>query len=142
MNGIKLSDLRHIAQRMAKARLDELALCHEGISVRMRFAPQNVPPGYPPAPATLPAEAPSATDRTATITATGPGQFLARHPAHEQNYVASGSQINVGDLLGVIRMGGVYLPLYSPVTGTVTRVLPAEEYVEYGQSVVEIEQSQ
>ncbi|MFC6377047.1 acetyl-CoA carboxylase biotin carboxyl carrier protein [Tatumella terrea] len=141
MNGIKLSDLRHIAQRMAKARLDELALCHEGVSVRMRFAPQQTQPGSPPAPVMPPPQEDLPSDRTATITATGPGQFLPRHPAHEQNYVAPGSQITAGDLLGVIRMGGVYLPLYSPVTGTVTRLHPADEYVEYGQPVVVVEQA-
>lgn len=141
MNGIKLSDLRHIAQRMAKARLDELALCHEGVSVRMRFAPQQAFAGTSPTPVAAPPEEVTACDHTTTIPATGPGQFLARHPAHEQNYVASGSQVIAGDLLGVIRMGGFYLPLYSPVTGTVTRVLPAEEYVEYGQPVVVVEQA-
>ena len=107
----------------------------------MRFAPQQAQPGSPPAPVMPPPQEGLPSDRTATITATGPGQFLPRHPAHEQNYGAPGSQITAGDLLGVIRMGGVYLPLYSPVTGTVTRLHPAEEYVEYGQPVVVVEQA-
>lgn len=140
---MKLSDLRQIAQRMAKARLDELVLCHHGVSVRMRFAPQDIVFSAPSVPVDVVADLSVAeANRTEMITASAPGQFLSRHPGHTQNYIAIGSLVKVGDLVGTLRMGEFYLPLYSSVSGKVTEIITTEDYVEYGQPVVFIERAE
>ena len=70
------------------------------------------------------------------VLAQGPGYFLRHHPAHHQEYISQGSIVKAGDMLGVVKMGQIYLPIYSPLDGEVVEVMATESQVEYGQTVI------
>ena len=134
----KITELRQLAQHMARARLEELAITVQGTSVRMRFStisspelsevPQNEVDH-------LPNQSVEA-EPLQPIFAQGPGHFLRQHPAHSHDYITTGVTVKSGDLVGVVKMGRIYLPLYSHIDGEVVEVMATESIVEYGQAVI------
>lgn len=135
----KITDLRQLALHMAKARLDELAITQQGMSIRMRFRPSpfdenNEVPTQETTHLTTPPSLEQ--DSRQPVLAQGPGYFLRHHPAHHQEYISQGSIVKAGDMLGVVKMGQIYLPIYSPLDGEVVEVMATESQVEYGQTVI------
>jgi len=134
----KISEIRQLAERMGKAGLEELAITYQEMSLRMRFTPiplyiEREAPGQEVDNLTTPI---TESDPVQPVIAQGPGYFLRQHPAHRQEYVGLGEAIKTGDLLGVVKMGQVYLPVYSPFDGQVVEIMATESVVEYGQAVV------
>lgn len=135
----KITDLRQLALHMAKARLDELAITQQGMSIRMRFRPSpfvenNEVPTQETTHLTTPPSLEQ--DPRQPVLAQGPGYFLRHHPAHHREYISQGSIVKAGDMLGVVKMGQIYLPIYSPLDGEVVEVMATESQVEYGQTVI------
>lgn len=135
----KITDLRQLALRMAKARLEELAITHQGRSIRMRFSlsaliENNEGPAQEITHSMTPPSIEQ--DPRQPVLAQGPGYFLRHHPAHHQEYISQGSVVKAGDMLGVVKMGQIYLPIYSPLDGEVVEVMATESQVEYGQTVI------
>ncbi|WKX26987.1 acetyl-CoA carboxylase biotin carboxyl carrier protein [Tatumella ptyseos] len=135
----KITDLRQLALHMAKARLDELAITQQGMSIRMRFRSSPfVANNEVPTQETTHLTTPSSLeqDLRQPVLAQGPGYFLRHHPTHHQEYISQGSIVKAGDMLGVVKMGQIYLPIYSPLDGEVVEVMATESQVEYGQTVI------
>ncbi|KPX97366.1 Uncharacterized protein ALO63_00517 [Pseudomonas amygdali pv. mori] len=75
------------------------------------------------------------------VRADNPGVFVSRHPDEKNSYVKPGDTVAVGQLLGLLRIGLLYLPVRSQQAGRVTRFLAAEhERVGYGQPLIELEE--
>ncbi|RMP80916.1 biotin/lipoyl-containing protein [Pseudomonas syringae] len=75
------------------------------------------------------------------IAADNPGVFVSRHSDEKNSYVKPGDTVAAGQLLGLLRIGLLYLPVRSQQAGRVTRFLAAEhERVGYGQPLIELEE--
>ena len=75
------------------------------------------------------------------IAADNPGVFVASHPDEKSSYVKPGDAVVAGQLLGLLRIGLLYLPVRSDKAGRVVRFLVAEhERVGYGQPLIELEE--
>jgi len=78
--------------------------------------------------------------RFTPLSAPAPGRVLLRHPLLAENFAAPGSLIKQHDLLAVVKMGALYLPVRSPVSGRLISFLVSEgDAVEFGQEIAEIQ---
>ncbi|PBQ00381.1 acetyl-CoA carboxylase biotin carboxyl carrier protein [Pseudomonas congelans] len=75
------------------------------------------------------------------VTADNPGVFVLSHPDERSRYVKPGDSVAAGQLLGLLRIGLLYLPVRSNQAGRLVRFLAAEnERVGYGQPLIELEE--
>lgn len=69
-----------------------------------------------------------------------PGRVLLRHPLLAENFVVSGSPIAAQDLLAMVKVGALYLPVRSPVSGRLISLAVSEgDAVEFGQEIAKIQ---
>ncbi|WP_261847356.1 acetyl-CoA carboxylase biotin carboxyl carrier protein [Pectobacterium araliae] len=130
-----LAELRLLAKTLRKTAVNRIEINGKGWSVRMTRVP-TVPVVLPPA---EPSEPPHV---IFTVCAPLPGQLLLRHPLLDSYYVTPEKDVQVNDILGFIKVGVVYLPLRSTVSGTVVAVESADEQpVEYGSEIFRIRTS-
>lgn len=132
-DAISLKELRQLARKMNAAGLHELEWRNAHLSVRLRYdAPGVTLPAAAQATVAGPAE------RTLTpVCAPMPGHIVLCHPSHGEAYVQPGQQVKQHDLLALVKVGPLYLPLRSPVDGTLAAIqVGALEQVEYGSEIM------
>jgi len=75
-----------------------------------------------------------------TIISPSIGVFTSSHPLAPKPYVAPGTAVRAGDIVGLLSIGPVLLPVEAPCAGTVRRVLSKEgALVGFGDPLIEIE---
>ncbi len=123
-----LGDLRQIAQKMRASGLESIELNGSCYRVRMKCAPQAMPERPPQTP---PAPAPQI-----SLSAPMPGIVLLQHPLNGLALTETGETVEKSALLGMLKVGAVYLPLRSPVSGVISAIQVAQgEVVEYGTEI-------
>jgi acetyl-CoA carboxylase biotin carboxyl carrier protein len=137
---ITLPDLRQVARKMRTSGLDCIELRGHQWSVRMKYpttsltrvAPEQTMPAEPLEGA-LPA------DTHTLVTAMMPGRVLLCHPLHKSPFVQPGQRVKQHDLLALLKVNGLYLPVCSPVDGTVVSVaLQQGDVAEYCSEIMKI----
>ncbi|GFZ58714.1 hypothetical protein PSE10B_03170 [Pseudomonas amygdali pv. eriobotryae] len=135
---MNINEIRQLAGWIRDAGLTVLELKRPGFELLIR---RGVRADSPASRADLDVavEQPPAT--ALVIAADNPGVFVSRHPDEKNSYVKPGDTVAVGQLLGLLRIGLLYLPVRSQQAGRVTRFLAAEhERVGYGQPLIELEE--
>lgn len=125
---IPLPTLRAVARKMQTAGLNHLALGGKTWSVKMTFA--AVPPSLPQA-------TPAPSIATRPVGAPMPGTLRLRHPLSQQDFVQAGQAVKPDDVLALVQVGPLYLPITSPVRGTVNNIAISDgARVEYDEEIL------
>ncbi|NIA88342.1 acetyl-CoA carboxylase biotin carboxyl carrier protein [Rahnella aceris] len=129
-----LSELRDIARKMRKSGLSQIELSGNGFRVSMKYAPVS--------PAILPCRMPDETPALPALTAPDavcapfPGIVLLQHPLNKIPFTQPGEKVGKDALLGLLKVGVIYLPLRSPVQGVVASLSVEDgDCVEYGAEI-------
>ncbi|ANF58172.1 acetyl-CoA carboxylase biotin carboxyl carrier protein [Halotalea alkalilenta] len=135
-------DIRNVQQLMIwmrEADLLHLELERPGGSLLLRRSPRTA--ASPAATRFETATSPAATPANSggehlggeIVRADTVGQFLIQHPLRETPLVRQGDRVDAGDLLGLLRIGSLYLPVRAHVAGRVSEPLtPPGGLVGYG----------
>jgi biotin carboxyl carrier protein len=105
-NTVTLQELEQLAQSLRATTISHLALSGKDWSVRMTTLPRS--PFMPP-----PEEATIFT----AVYSPAPGLAMLRHPMLAENFIAPGQPVKHGDVLALVKVGVVYFPVRSPVSG-------------------------
>lgn len=135
---MNIKEIRQLAAWIRDAGLNVLELKRPGFELLIRR-------GEPVQACTAPSAPQVAAEQSAltahVVSADNPGVFVSSHPDERDSYVKPGDAVAVGQLLGLLRIGLLYLPVRSHQAGHVLRFLAAEnERVGYGQPLVELEE--
>ena len=126
---IAFEDVRQLAQKMHNAGLRELEWRGADWSVRLRYPSGKTMDEPPPLPAA--AEPP-----LLPVCSPMPGRLLLSHPSHGEAFVSEGQHVAPNDILALVQVGPLYLPVRSPVAGTLKNlVAPAGSRLEYGSEI-------
>ncbi|EKG31837.1 acetyl-CoA carboxylase biotin carboxyl carrier protein [Pseudomonas avellanae] len=135
---MNINEIRQLAGWIRDAGLTVLELKRPGFELLIRRGAPAYPHASPPDVQTA-AEQPQAA--ACVIAADNPGIFVSSHPDEKNSYVKPGDSVAAGQLLGLLRIGRLYLPVRSSQAGRVVRFLAAEhERVGYGQPLIELEE--
>lgn len=119
------AELEQIAKWLRAASLSSVEIERPGYSIRISVSTKG------PA---LPQQAP-----VRAATATTIGTLLDRHPIRAAAFVQIGTNVEPGDVVGLVKNGCTLTPVLSPLCGTVTAVLvPPGTTVDYGRAIIEI----
>lgn len=78
-----------------------------------------------------------------SLSAPMPGVVLLQHPLNGLMLAKAGDAIEKFALLGLLKVGAVYLPLRSPVSGVLTAIeVEQGEAVEYGREIFVLRDSE
>lgn len=125
---MNIASLRRLALWLQEADLAELRLDTPSCYVRLVRAPKSAAPRP-----SKPTAAPDATAPKTLARATSCGHFHARHPARPDIQPATGDSVAAGDYVGLLAVGGLYLPVVAEVDGTLGAYLVADgQLVDYG----------
>ena len=128
-NTVTLQELEQLAQSLRATTISHIALGGKDWSVRMTTSVQPF--------------SSTPTDVTPVLTSVrspAPGLALLHHPLLEQHFTAPGQWVKAGDLLALIKMGVVYLPVRSPVSGRLESLLITQgQPVEFDQQLAQIQ---
>ncbi|MCU5772133.1 acetyl-CoA carboxylase biotin carboxyl carrier protein subunit [Erwiniaceae bacterium BAC15a-03b] len=132
---LALRDLRKIAQKMRASGLGCIEFGGDNYRVRLEYAPQAAQLMPITAGASAP-ESPVLAD-SAALCAPMPGTVLLQHPANGLPFTSPGAEVQKDAMLALLKVGLIYLPLRSPVTGVVESLQVAQgECVEYGSEIM------
>ncbi|MHC6225166.1 acetyl-CoA carboxylase biotin carboxyl carrier protein [Pseudomonas sp. X10] len=136
---MKIDEVRQLAVWLGAAGLSALELKRGDETLLLRRAVQ-VARGSS-SPVVAPAHEGASEPSRASVTASGPGLFFATHPDEAAPYVQGGDVLSQGQLVGVLRVGMLFLPVRSNLAGRVRQVLVADgQAVGYGQALIELEE--
>lgn len=129
-----LSELRSVAQKMRKSGLSQIELRGNGFRVSIKYAPVS--------PAILPCRVPDETPALPALAAPDavcapfPGIVLLQHPLSKIPFTQPGEKVGKDALLGLLKVGVIYLPLRSPVQGVVEPLSVKDgDCMEYGAEI-------
>ncbi|HFP9303463.1 acetyl-CoA carboxylase biotin carboxyl carrier protein [Raoultella planticola] len=126
---IAFEDVRQLAQKMHNAGLRELEWRGADWSVRLRYPGGKTMAEPPPLPAA--AEPP-----LLSVCSPMPGRLLLSHPSHGEAFVSEGQRVEPDDILALVQVGALYLPVRSPVAGTLkSLVATSGNRLEYGSEI-------
>lgn len=127
---IAFEDVRQLAQKMHNAGLRELEWRGADWSVRLRYPGGKTmaePPPLPP---------PAGENRLLPVCSPMPGRLRLSHPSHGEAFVREGQRVEPDDILALVQVGPLYLPVRSPVAGTLkSLVATAGSQLEYGSEI-------
>ncbi|MFS2224248.1 acetyl-CoA carboxylase biotin carboxyl carrier protein [Pantoea sp. B65] len=134
---LALRDLRNIAHKMRASGLGSIEFSGANYRVRMEYAPQVVP-AMPQASEAVAADI-SPVVNTAALCAPMPGTVLLQHPANGLPFTSAGAEVQKDAMLALLKVGLIYLPLRSPVDGTVeSLVVEQGDCVQYGSEIMRL----
>ncbi|MCR8717993.1 acetyl-CoA carboxylase biotin carboxyl carrier protein [Pseudomonas syringae] len=135
---MNINEIRQLAGWIRDAGLTVLELKRPGFELLIR---RGVPACTHASPPDVQAAAEQPQAAACVIAADNPGIFVSSHPDEKNSYVKPGDSVAAGQLLGLLRIGRLYLPVRSNQAGRVVRFLAAEhERVGYGQPLIELEE--
>ena len=126
---IAFEDVRQLAQKMHNAGLRELEWRGADWSVRLRYPGGKTMAEPPPLPA-------AAATPLLPVCSPMPGRLLLSHPSHGEAFVSEGQRVEPDDILALVQVGALYLPVRSPVAGTLkSLVATSGNRLEYGSEI-------
>ena len=132
---IDTTDIERLAQILERSGIASIEIEEEALSLRLVMEA-----GEPAAPA-------SASTAPATPANAGPivakadvaGIFIAAHPSRDKPFVEPGQAIEAGAIVGLVKIGLLYVPVLSPAAGIVDAIVAETgTTVGYGTPIVTI----
>lgn len=126
---VTLEALAQLTESLRATSISHLVLKGRAWSVHLTTTPSTVlPPAVDEPPRFTPLCSPA------------PGRVLLRHPLLAEDFVVPGSPIAAQDLLAMVKVGALYLPVRSPVSGWLISLAVSEgDAVEFGQEIAKIQ---
>lgn len=130
---IEIPDIERLAQILERSGVDAIEIDEPGLTLKL-----VVDAGTRLAAAATPVAA--VTDHSVIAKADIAGHFLAAHPWQDKPLVAPGQRVEAGAIIGLVKIGLLYAPVVSPVTGTVDAMMAESgAMVGYGTPIVRIQ---
>lgn len=124
-----IREIRQLATWLGEAQLSALELKRPGLELFIKRSPA--------------APAIRRVDREPDhplVKAPQPGLFIQHRPDERSAYAQPGETVEAGQLLGLLKIGGLYLPVRSSMAGKLIRSIAQDgEQVGYGQPLLELE---
>ncbi|KHN55687.1 acetyl-CoA carboxylase [Pectobacterium fontis] len=129
---VTLEMLSQLTQSLHATSISHLVLKGRTWSVHLTTMPSMVPMAPVPAVDEPP--------RFTSLCAPAPGRVLLRHPLLAEHFTVPGSRIAPCDLLAMVKVGALYLPVRSLVSGQLISFQVSEgDTVEFGQEIAKIQ---
>ena len=116
---IELTDIERLAQILERSGVDAIEIEEPGQSLKLVMDTANRMAASP----ALAATAGSATDHSIVAKADVAGHFLAAHPWRDKPFVAPGQPVEAGTIVGLVKIGLLYVPVIAPAAGTIDAVI-------------------
>jgi acetyl-CoA carboxylase biotin carboxyl carrier protein len=132
---IDTTDIERLAQILERSGVASIEIEENGQSLKLVMET-----GKPTAPSSTPV-APTGPSHQAAIVAKADvaGIFVAAHPWRAKPFVESGQAIKAGAIIGLVKIGLLYVPILSPAAGTVDSIVAeAGATVGYGTPIVSV----
>lgn len=134
---LNLREIRDIARKMSRARLQEITLNYPHGSVRLRY--DHLPPLVPEHSPAYPDPAPPGEPGLLPVCAPIPGRLMLCHPDNNEPCVGLSQQVKKDDLVALVQAGPLYLPVLSPADGMLECFMAdAGSIVEYGSEIAQL----
>jgi biotin carboxyl carrier protein len=136
---MNIKEIRQLAGWIREAGLSALELKRPGFELFIKRGSGNVSGAVPEVMGEP--VSPSVVTTPHSIKAANPGVFFSCHPDERIGYIKVGDVVAAGQLLGLLRIGALYLPVRSDRSGKVLQILASEgDRVGYGQPLLNIEE--
>jgi acetyl-CoA carboxylase biotin carboxyl carrier protein len=132
---IDTTDIERLAQILERSGIAAIEIEEEALSLKLVMEA-----GEPAAP-TSASTAPAMPANAGLIVAKADvaGIFIAAHPSQDKPFVEPGQAIEAGAIVGLVKIGLLYVPVLSPAAGIVeTIVAETGATVGYGTPIVTI----
>ncbi|MCA6998403.1 acetyl-CoA carboxylase biotin carboxyl carrier protein [Dickeya solani] len=130
---ITLKVLQQLARSLRATSISHVALKGETWSIRLTTVPHVALPAAPAKPSCL-------TAPLTSLCAPAPGRVLLRHPLLDGNFAVPGAMVNQHEMLAMLKVGTLYLPVRSTVSGRLIAFTVSDgDVVEFGQEILKIQ---
>jgi acetyl-CoA carboxylase biotin carboxyl carrier protein len=132
---IAMTDIERLAQILERSGVDAIEIEEPGQSLKLVMDTDARMAASP----TLAAAAGPTGDHAVIAKAEVAGHFLAAHPWRDKPFVTPGQPIEAGAIVGLVKIGLLYVPVVAPATGTVDAVIAEPgATVGYGTPIARI----
>jgi acetyl-CoA carboxylase biotin carboxyl carrier protein len=132
---IEVTDIERLAKLLAKTSVASIEIEQKGQSLKL-VTDMSEPTTSLPA---LAAPTSPSADAPVIAKADVAGHFLASHPWRAKPFVEHGQRIEAGAIVGLVKVGLLYAPVLSPVTGILVAVIAKTgALVGYGTPIASI----
>lgn len=126
---VTLEALAQLTESLRATSISHLALKGKTWSIHLTATPYSAPAGVT-----------DAAVRLTSVCSPAPGRALLRHPLLAERFAVPGSLITPNDLLAMVKVGALYLPVRSPVSGRLISFDVSEgDAVEFDQEIAKIQ---
>ncbi|ADM97943.1 acetyl-CoA carboxylase biotin carboxyl carrier protein [Dickeya dadantii] len=130
---ITLKVLQQLARSLRATSISHVALKGETWSIRLTTVPHVALPAAPAKPSCV-------TAPSTSLCAPAPGRVLLRHPLLDGNFAVPGAMVNQHEMLAMLKVGTLYLPVRSTVSGRLIAFTVSDgDVVEFGQEILKIQ---
>ena len=132
---IDTTDIERLAQILERAGVASIEIEEEALSLRLVMEA-----GEPTVPSpTYAVQIAAPNEGPIVAKADVAGLFIAAHPWREKPFVEPGQAIEAGAIVGLVKIGLIYVPVLSPAAGIVEAIVAAPgATVGYGTPIVTI----
>lgn len=132
---IDTADIERLAQILERSGVASIEIEEEGVSLRLVMEAEE-PTATSPAYAV---QVKSANEGPMIAKADVAGIFVAAHPWRAKPFVEPGQAIEAGAIVGLVKIGLVYVPVLSPAAGIVEAIVAEPgTTVGYGTPIVSV----
>ena len=132
---IDIADIERLAQILQRSGVASIEIEEEGVSLRLVMEADEqtaTTPAYA-------AQIKSTNESPIVAKADVAGIFVAAHPWRATPFVEPGQAIEAGAIVGLVKIGRLYVPVLSPAAGNVDAIVAeAGATVGYGTPIVNI----
>jgi acetyl-CoA carboxylase biotin carboxyl carrier protein len=128
---VDTTDIERLAQILERSGVASIEIEENGLSLKLVMETRK-----PTASSSV--LAPTGSHQTAVVAkADVAGIFIAAHPWREKPFVESGQAVEAGAIVGLVKIGQLYVPVLSPAAGTVDSIVAEPgAIVGYGSPIV------
>jgi len=132
---IDTTDIEHLAQILERSGVASIEIEESGQSLKLVMEA-----GKPAAPSSALVAPTGRSDEVAIVAkADVAGIFVAAHPWRMKPFVEPGQAIEAGAIVGLVKIGRLYVPVLSPAAGIVDSIVAeAGATVGYGTPIVSV----
>ena len=132
---IDTADIERLAQILQRSGVASIELEEEGVSLRLVMAADEQTAASP----AYAVQIKSSNEGPVVAKADVAGIFVATHPWRAKPFVEPGQAIEAGAIVGLVKIGLVYVPVLSPAAGIVEAIVAETgATVGYGTPIVSV----
>ena len=132
---IDTADIERLAQILQRSGVASIEIEEEGVSLRLVMAADEQTAASP----AYAVETKPSNEGPVVAKADVAGVFVAAHPWRAKPFVEPGQAIEAGTIVGLVKIGLVYVPVISPAAGIVEAIVAETGApVGYGTPIVSV----